>query len=84
MHYTYALCMSAQLLVMSDHSLAWSDIVSDHAKRIIMHTDVSTTAYACSCINQSLVYSHYNQQHANKNDGAYIYNNIVAMYVYTQ
>ena len=42
MHYTYALCMSAQLLVMSDHSFAWSDIVSDHAKRIIMHTVAPT------------------------------------------
>ena len=30
--------MSAQLLVMSDHNLAWSDIMSDQANRIIMHT----------------------------------------------
>ena len=37
MHYMYTLCMSAQLLLMSDHSLAWSDIMSDQAKRIIMH-----------------------------------------------
>ena len=32
------MCMSAQVLVMSDHSLAWSDIMSDQTKRIIMHT----------------------------------------------
>ena len=43
MHHIYTVCMFAQLLVMSDHSLTcltWSDIhvASDQAIRIIMHT----------------------------------------------
>ena len=53
MHYMYTLCMSAQLLLMSDHSLAWSDIMSDQAKRIIMHI---IFAYIPWCVKKGNYY----------------------------
>ena len=42
---------NCQVLVMADQicSLAWSDIMSDQAKRIVMHTGLITVVYWFFC-----------------------------------